>query len=112
MSSKYAIATEKMDAWVGKKGVFSALVILHLLTIVPYVIINTIAAILGVSVPLFIAAALFGSTPVMFVYAFAGAQLRTVQSFHDMLSPTFLAAYVLLLCCILVPSFLYKTEKQ
>ncbi|HTM06375.1 MAG TPA: VTT domain-containing protein [Patescibacteria group bacterium] len=112
MSSKYAVATKKMDAWIGKKGVFSALVILHLLTVVPYVIINTIAAILGVSVPLFVAAALFGSTPVMFIYAFAGAQLTTIQSFHDMLSPTFLVACFLFLCCILIPPFFIPLKKS
>lgn len=112
MNIKYGIVSQEMSEWIGKRGVFGALVILHLLSVVPYVVINTIAALLGVSVPLFIAAALFGSTPVMFVYAFAGAQFGMLQSIGDIFSPAFLAACVLLVCCIVLPPFFYKKNRK
>lgn len=112
MSVKYQRATEEMGTWIGQRGIFSALVILHLLTIVPYVVINTIAAILGVSVPLFIATALFGSAPVMVVYAFAGAQFSALNSIKDVFSPAFLCATFLFICCLLLPPLFYKIKKN
>ncbi|RTL06655.1 DedA family protein [Candidatus Dependentiae bacterium] len=108
MSMKYQHVTQEMSFWIGQRGVFTALIILHFLTVVPYVIINTIAALLGVSVPLFIATSLFGSAPVMVVYAFAGSQFTTLNSVSDIFSPTFLIACMLLLCFLLLPSIFYK----
>lgn len=112
MSVKYQAITQEINDWIGQRGIFSALIILHLLTVVPYVIINTIAAILGVSVPLFIATALFGSAPVMVVYAFAGSQFSTLNSISDIFTPAFLAASLLLVCCLLLPPLFYKTKKH
>lgn len=111
MSTRYQHVAQEMNEWIGQRGVFSALVVLHLLTVVPYVIINTIAAILGVSVPLFIATALFGSAPVMVVYAFAGSQFTTLNTVGDIFSPAFLIACILLICFLLLPPILYKCKQ-
>lgn len=108
MSIKYQQVTQEMSFWIGQRGVFTALIILHFLTVVPYVIINTIAALLGVSVPLFIATSLFGSAPVMVVYAFAGSQFTTLNTVGDIFSPTFLIACALLLGFLLLPPIWYK----
>jgi len=112
MSVKYKTFTQQLDGLIGTKGVFGGLVILHLLTVVPYVVINVIAAIAGVSVPMFIAAALFGSAPVIFVYAFAGAQFGMVQSVGDLFSGRFVIAVVLLLCFILGPLLFYRSKQS
>ena len=99
---------------IGKEGVFGYITTLHLLAVVPYMIITTLAALAGISIGMFLLTAIVGATPVLFIYALAGAQLGTVDSVRDIFAPHVIIALTLLIGCALMPVILrlYRSRKS
>jgi uncharacterized membrane protein YdjX (TVP38/TMEM64 family) len=79
---------EKLDEFTDRvhKYGYSYLISLQLLTVVPFFVINTLAALAGVNLSTFLATTMIGATPVMFIYTFAGRELCMIQSWKDILS--------------------------
>lgn len=80
----------------------SYLLVLHFL-LVPYSIINVLAAITPISWWTFIWTTIVGSLPILLVYAFAGEQVKTIESAKDILSPSVIAVLLLLVLLSLIP---------
>jgi uncharacterized membrane protein YdjX (TVP38/TMEM64 family) len=76
---------------------------LHLLSIFPYFMIATLAALTNVPAWSFIWTATVGSLPLIMIYSFAGKQLGTVASARDILSPSIIFVLVLLALLALLP---------
>ena len=109
-----------VTAWYGKRikqfktqmsthGV-SYLLMLHFVTVVPYFVINALAALSDISLLTFVWTTIVGSMPIISVYAFAGRQLSYIQSLGDIFSPTIILAFVLLIALACMPIILRKLK--
>lgn len=90
---------------------YSYLITLQLLTIIPYFIINTLAALGGVPFHIFMMTTFVGSLPVVAIYAFAGRQLYHIKSWGDILSWDMLLVLLLFAFLALLPMIVKKFRK-
>ncbi len=90
----------------------SYLITLQLLTVVPYFVINTLAALAGVSFLTFMWTTALGSLPIITIYAFAGRQLYMIHSWQDILSTEMLLLLLLLAGLALIPMVVRKRKKR
>jgi len=107
---KYADKVEKFRSGLREYGTFY-LLILHFLFVLPFALINTLAALAGVSLWQFIWTTAVGFLPAGIIYAFAGKQLRTISSVGDVFSPgiiVVLVSLILFMCLIM----LFKRYKK
>jgi uncharacterized membrane protein YdjX (TVP38/TMEM64 family) len=90
---------------------YTYLISLQLLTVVPYFIINTLAALAGVPFHTFIWTTIVGSLPIVIIYAFAGRQLYMIRSWSDILSMNMLLLLLGLAVIALLPMLIRKFKK-
>ncbi len=100
---KYAQKLERFNEKIASHGAASYLLTLQLMGIIPYFIINTLAALANVSIFTFVWTTCVGSIPIIFIYAFAGRQLYLVESVRDIFSPSIIAMLLLLIGVSLMP---------
>lgn len=91
-----------------KKYGHTYLITLQLLTVIPYFVINTLAALAGVPFLTFMWTTALGSFPIVAIYAFAGRQLYMINSWKDILSKEMLLLLVLLGLLAMLPMLLRK----
>jgi len=91
---------------------FTYLLTLQLLTVFPYVVINTLAALTDVPLITFIWTTVVGSAPLIFIYALAGRQLGTLESVGDILSPSMLLLLFLLAALALIPMIFKRFRRD
>lgn len=103
---KYAQKLERFNEKIASHGVAGYLLTLQLLGIIPYFVINTLAALTDVPFKTFLWTTYVGSLPIIFVYAFAGRQLYLVESVSDIFSPSIIALLVFLVLLTMMPIFL------
>ncbi len=90
---------------------FSYLITLQLLVVVPYFIINTLAALADVSLSTFMWTTAIGSLPVIAIYVFAGQQLYMIQTWRDIFSMHTLALLAVLATLGLLPMLIRRLRK-
>lgn len=103
---KYAQKLERFNEKIASHGAASYLLTLQLMGLIPYFVINVLAALANVSTITFIWTTFVGSLPILFVYAFAGRQLYMVESVSDIFSPSIIALLVVLVLVAMMPLFL------
>lgn len=102
-----AAFTEKMNSY-GP----SYLLVLHYLTVVPFFIINTFAALTPITLTRFIAITILGSLPINLVYSFAGRELGTISSTRDIFSAPVIIACALLILLACMPIILKRFKSK
>lgn len=85
--------------------------LLNVVTVVPFVVITTLAAFSEISFWKFIGASMLGSAPMLLMYAFAGRQLADITSLGQLFSPWFIGILILLASLSFIP-FLVKRFTQ
>ena|SRR5438105_1379675 len=108
---KYAQKLERFNEKIASNGAASYLLMLQLMGLIPYFVINTLAALANVSTVTFIWTTCVGSIPIILIYAFAGKQLCTIESIGDIFSPSIIAALACLIAVSLVP-VLFKSLRK
>jgi len=103
---KYAAKLEQFNKKIASHGVVGYLLTMQLVGVIPYFIINSLAALTDVPFKTFLWTTYVGSLPIIFVYAFAGRQLYLVESVNDIFSPSIIALLVFLVLLTLLPLFL------
>jgi len=90
----FAARIKKYGAWY--------IFILNVITVVPFAIINTLAALSDIPVGKFILASMLGSLPMIVLYACAGKQIASISSLSQLFSPLFIGVLcvIALLSCI------------
>ena len=81
----------------------SYLLILHFLAIVPFFMINTLAALADLSLWDVCWTTMVGSGPIFLLLALSGRELAHIQSIGDIFSPQFIIALVLLVALACMP---------
>lgn len=103
---KYAQKLERFNEKIASHGVVGYLLTMQLMGVIPYFVINTLAALTDVPFRSFLWTTYVGSLPIIFIYAFAGRQLYLVESVSDIFSPSIIALLVFLVLLTLMPLFL------
>jgi len=110
LQKKYKERLEIFNKQVHEHG-SSYLLMLHFLSVVPYVVINSLAALTNISFWTFFWTTIFGSIPLSLIYSFAGLQLSTVKSVRDIFSPTLIILLFLLILLALLPIVIKRYRK-
>ena len=110
MYERYAARIEIFKTQMNRYGV-SYLLMLHFLVVVPYLVINALAALSGISVWTFIWTTTVGGLPIICVYSFAGKQLSYINEISDIFSPTVILAFLMLIGLALIPIIIKKYRK-
>lgn len=105
--NRYKTKLERFNEKIKVYG-FSYLLTLQLLSVLPYVVINTLAALADVPLTAFLWTTIVGSIPLIFIYSLAGQQLGTIESMKDILSPHIILMLVLLAGLALIPMVLKR----
>jgi len=103
---KYAQKLERFNEKIAAHGVAGYLLTMQLIGVIPYFVINTLAALADVPFKTFLWTTYVGSLPIIFIYAFAGRQLYLVESPRDIFSPSIIGLLVFLVLLTLMPVFL------
>lgn len=88
------------------------LLILHLMAIVPFVVINTLAAVTDVHIVTFIWTTIAGGLPLIFVYAMAGDKLGEIESVGDIFSVEIVILLVVFILLALLPMIMKKLKSK
>ena len=107
----YGDRVEKFKAQITTQGA-SYLLMLHFVIVVPYFVINTLAAATDISLFTFVWTTLVGSIPIVSVYAFAGRQLSYINKIGDIFSPTIIIAFMLLILMACMPIIIRRFKKS
>jgi uncharacterized membrane protein YdjX (TVP38/TMEM64 family) len=100
---KYAQKLERFNEKITSHGVVGYLLTMQLIGVIPYFVINMLAALTDVPFKTFLWTTYVGSLPIIFIYAFAGRQLYMVESARDIFSPSIIALLVFLVLLTLMP---------
>jgi|SRR4030095_4211414 len=103
---KYAQKLERFNEKIASHGMVGYLLTMQLIGIIPYFVINTLAALTDVPFRTFLWTTYVGSLPIIFIYAFAGRQLSLVESMGDIFSPSIIMLLVFLVLLTLMPLLL------
>ena len=103
---KYAQKLDRFNEKIASHGTASYLLTMQLMGIIPYFVINVLAALTNVPTITFVWTTFVGSLPILGVYAFAGGQLYSVESVKDIFSPSIIALLVVLVLVALLPLLL------
>ncbi len=109
---KYAQKLERFNQKITSQGAASYLLTLQLMGLIPYFIINALAALTNVPTFTFMWTTCIGSIPIIFIYAFAGRQLYLVESVRDIFSPSIIALLLFLVVVSLLPLAFKSLSKE
>jgi uncharacterized membrane protein YdjX (TVP38/TMEM64 family) len=106
----YRKKLHKLESQIKKNGV-GYLLLLSLLSVVPFFVINMVAVLADVSFITVAWTTAVGSIPLLFLYVLAGFQLRTIGSVKDIFSPQLIVVLVLLgIFLFVLPKFITKLK--
>ncbi len=88
------------------------LITLQFLTVVPYFVINTLAALADVPLATVMWTTAVGSIPSLFVYALVVRQLCKIESIYDIFSFEIILVFILLIVLALMPLFIRTIRER
>ncbi|MCK5632298.1 TVP38/TMEM64 family protein [bacterium] len=100
--SKYGKHLETFKRNTKEYGIFYVL-ILHFSTVVPYAIINILAALSGLRVRTVVWTTAVGFLPIAFIYTLAGNKFASIKSMNDIFSTNILMIFALLIAVMIIP---------
>lgn len=110
IKKKYGDKLEDFTKHLEKEGA-SYVLVMHIATVIPYFLINMLAAAARMPIIPFLWTTFVGVIPSCLVYAYAGSQVSHIQNLSDVFSPKIILAFVLMLS-LAVGSMLWKKKKK
>ncbi len=107
----FGVRLEKFHQHFKRHGMYY-LLMLHYSSLVPFFMINAIAAMTDMSLLSFIIITIVGCLPVCLIYAFAGRQLSSISTIGDIFSPAVVMALLLLILMACVPILIKKFKRS
>lgn len=111
LEKKYEHRLASFQKSIARSGTANTLLVLHFLTVIPFFIINTLAALSNISTFTFIWTTIVGSIPLLLLYAFAGQQLHAISSVGDIFSGPVILLFIVLLIISISPMIIKKFRK-
>jgi len=109
--NRYKVRLERFNEKIKAYG-YSYLLTLQILSVIPYVMINTLAALTDVSTFTLFWTTFVGSMPLIFIYALAGRQLGTMSTVSDIFSPQIMLIFGLFALVALLPIVVRHFKKD
>jgi len=109
---KYAQKLETFNEKISAQGVASYLLTLQLMGLIPYFVINSLAALADVPLYTFVWTTFVGSLPIISIYSFAGKQLYKIESLQDIFSVPVIVVFVLFIVVALLPVFIRFSRRS
>jgi len=111
LQGRYAVQLARFNKKVAQYG-YNYLVALHLSTVAPFCLINSLAALAGV--PLYAVAwtTMIGAVPSLFLYSFAGRKLSAISSARDIFTPDIVSLLLILAFLALLPTIVRHVQKR
>lgn len=103
VQKKYKVQLHDFNERIRAHGVVNYLLMLQLLTVVPFFVINTLASLANVSLATFLWTTVVGCLPVILVFSFAGRQFAYIGSVRDIFSVPVLLLFASLIVLVLIP---------
>lgn len=102
---------DKFNGQMRKYGA-NYLLMVHYASIIPFFFINSLAAITDVGWWTFLWTTIVGFIPLAMIYSFAGRELATIESIHDILSPPIITVFIILILLAFLPIVIkhYRTS--
>jgi uncharacterized membrane protein YdjX (TVP38/TMEM64 family) len=107
IEKQYPRYAQRINREVSRYG-YSYLLVLRLVTIVPFFLVNILAGTTSVSFLTFLWTTAVGIIPATMIIAFAGQQLGTINSFSDIFSKNLIIAFALLGILALLPMLYHR----
>lgn len=107
LRKRYQKQLEKFSEKMQKNGA-TYLLTLQLLSVIPYFITDTLAALTNVSVRTFTWTFALGNTPLIFILSYTGQRLATIHSFGEILTPQILGGLAILALLASLPTILKR----
>jgi len=107
IKGRYQAELESFDQKM-KEGGPSYLLTLQLLSVIPYIVTDILAALTDIPLKTFMWTFFVGNIPLHLILVFTGTNLATVHSMHDILSPKIMIAFALLALLALAPIILKR----
>ncbi len=108
---RYKDRLEKFNEQIHDHGA-NYLLLLHFLSVVPFFVINSLAALTPVSFWTFFWTSVIGCAPIAFIYCFAGLQLSSIKSVKDIFSPSIIIMLFLLVLLSLLPILIKRYRRR
>lgn len=108
---KYAARLEQFKTRI-EQGGYWYLISLQLLAVIPFFVINVLAALADVPLGLFLMTVVIGVAPLTFIFALAGRELQTIASVKDVVKPHMLALLVVLALLALLPNLIQRWRQR
>jgi uncharacterized membrane protein YdjX (TVP38/TMEM64 family) len=103
---KYAQRLETFNEKIASYGIASYLLTLQCIGLIPYFVINTLAALAHVPFITFVWTTFVGSLPIIGIYSFAGRKLYVIESIKEIFSPSMIGLLVLFSVMASIPLLL------
>ena len=98
----HSARVEKFNAQFQKYGA-SYLLMLHFLSVIPYIVITMLAALAQVPLKTFVWTVAVGSIPLLLLYSWTAQELASLTSVRDIFSPRVILLLALLMLIALIP---------
>lgn len=102
VARRYGYRIEGFNKQMRKYGA-NYLLMVHYASVIPFFFINTLAAISDVGWWTFLWTTVIGFIPLAVIYSFAGRELGSIKSVQDIMSPTIIGVFILLLLLAFLP---------
>jgi uncharacterized membrane protein YdjX (TVP38/TMEM64 family) len=79
------------------------LLMVHYASIIPFFLINSLAAVSDINLWTFVWTTVIGFIPIALLYSFAGRELATIRSVQDILTPPIITIFVILILLAFIP---------
>jgi len=79
------------------------LLMVHYASIIPFFLINSLAAVSDINWWTFVWTTVIGFIPIALLYSFAGRELATIRSVQDILTPPIITIFVILILLAFIP---------
>lgn len=99
---RYGHQFARFNAQMRKYGA-NYLLMVHYASIIPFFFINSLAALADIKFWTFIWTTILGFIPLAMIYSYAGRELASVESIKDILSPSLMAVFGLLIFLAFLP---------
>lgn len=111
IQERYLARLENFNKEIELHGAWYLLAI-HVITLVPFFVVNTLAGLTRMSIWTFIWTTLIGVIPGSLLYAYAGRKLMTIESIKEIFSPEIIIIFSILFALSIVAVFLKKISKK
>ena len=110
IKKRYGDKLENFTKHLNEEGA-SYVLVMHIATVIPYFLINMLAAAANMPIGPFLWTTFVGVIPSCLVYAYAGSQLSHIQKMSDVFSPKVILAFALMIV-LAVGSMAWKKYKK